>query len=359
MNSVPVPVVFEPIFKPKPWGGRKLAELFAKRLPGDQPIGESWELAQLPGDESRVRDGPAAGKSISELIADWGDGFHGGALLNERFPLLVKFLDARENLSVQVHPKPDEDQPDRCPPGVKHECWYVVAARPDAEIFVGLKPNVTPADLAQAAGTSAIVDLLQRRRAKPGYCFFLPSGVPHALGAGVLVAEVQTPADVTYRLYDWDRVDAAGQRRELHIERALANVRFDIPDDQIRQPRRHVGSVFSTSTRMAACDRFVIEKVRIFEGMHEEVAFEGMTTWIMLRGNGVVASEGAECRFAAGDVLVIPAGARQPSVRTETDCEWLDVKVPLGSTLTGYARPPREAPPSPQGGPIQLTRSDR
>ena len=308
-------------------------------------------------DESRVRDGPAAGKSISELTDDWGDEFHGGALLDGRFPLLVKFLDARESLSVQVHPKPATDGPDQCTPGVKHEFWYVVAAEPEAEIFVGLRPDVTPADLAKAAGTSTVVDLLQRRRVKPGYCFFLPSGVVHALGAGVVVAEVQTPADVTYRLYDWARTDAAGQSRELHIDEALANVRFDIGEDQIRQARRHVGSVFSTSTRMAACERFVIEKVRLMEGMQQEIAFGGMTTWIVLRGSGVVATEGAECRFAAGDVLVIPAGARQPSVRTETDCEWLDVKIPLASTLTGYARPPREAPPSPRGDPIPLTRS--
>lgn len=359
MSGPAVPVVFDPIFKAKPWGGRKLADLFAKRLPDEQPIGESWELAQLPHDESRVRDGPAAGQSISELTADWGEEFHGGALLNGRFPLLVKFLDARENLSVQVHPKPDPGEPDRCGPGVKHEFWYIVAAEPEAEIFVGLEPGVTPADLAAAAGTPAIVDLLQRRRVKPGYCFFLPSGVPHALGAGVVVAEVQTPADVTYRLYDWDRVDAHGKSRALHIERALANIRFDIREDQIRQPRRHVGSVFSTSTRMAACERFVIEKVRLMEGMQQGIAFGGMTTWIVLRGSGVVTSESGECRFAAGDVLVIPAGAGQPSVHTETDCEWLDVKIPLASTLAGYARPPREAPPSHPGRPIPLTRSGR
>jgi mannose-6-phosphate isomerase len=309
----------------------------------------------LPGDESRVRGGPAAGKTIGELIAEWGDGLHGGGLVDGRFPLLIKFLDARENLSVQVHPRPDGDG-GGSQPGVKHECWYVVAAEPDAEIFIGLKPGVTHDDVAAVAGSAGLVDLLQRRRAKPGYCYFLPSGVVHALGSGVVVAEIQTPADITYRLYDWDRVDSDGQARALHTELALANVRFDVTEEQILQPRRHVGSVFTTSTRMAACERFVIEKVRVSEGLHQEISCGAMTTWIVTAGNGVISCEDGSCPYSAGDVVLIPAEARQPVVKTESDSEWLEVMVPMASTLSGYARPPRETPPRDRGGPILLGR---
>lgn len=360
MSSPPIPVVFEPILKPKIWGGRKLSELFSKSLPAGARIGESWELVQLPQDESRVRDGPMAGKSVSQLAAEWGDGFLGGAaaVADGRLPLLVKFLDARQNLSVQVHPKPRSQHQDQLQPGVKHECWYVVDAEKNAEIFVGLQPGVTHEDLAAAAGKPSLIGLLHRRRVKPGYCFFLPSGVVHALGAGVVVAEIQTPADVTYRLYDWDRVDSDGRPRELHVEEALANARIDVPEDQIRQPRRHVGSVFCTSTRMAACDSFVVEKVRLTEGMHEEIASGDLTTLIVLSGRGVAACEDGQCRFASGDVLVIPAGARRPTIETETDCEWLEVKIPLPSTLSGYARPPRELPPR-SDGMVTLTRSGK
>ena len=181
---------------------------------------------------------------------------------------------------------------------------------------------------------------------------------PFCTQPGVVVGEIQTPADVTYRLYDWDRVDSDGRPRALHIEEALANARIDVPEDQIRQPRRHVGSVFCTSTRMAACDSFVVEKVRLVEGMNEEIASGDLTTLIVLSGRGVAACEDGQCRFASGDVLVMPAGARRPTIATETDCEWLEVKIPLPSTLSGYARPPRELPPR-SDGMVTLTRSGK
>lgn len=353
MSIPPIPVIFEPLFKPKPWGGRKLAELFGKALPGAGPIGESWELVSLAGNESRVRRGPLAGRTVSELIEMWGPGLYGGAeLVAGRFPLLIKFLDARQPLSVQVHPKPDAGG--SAGAAVKHEAWYVIDAAPGAELFIGFKPGVGPNEARAAANTRAIADLLQRRPAKPGQCYYLPSGTPHALGPGIVVAEVQTPSDVTYRLYDWDRMGLDGGPRELHVEAALSNAIFDLPEERIVQTRTHVGGLAMTVSRLVACGRFLIDKVRLCEGTSQGIPHSEMVIWIVLRGRGVLAREQFQCEYRSGDVVVIPAESAQTRVRTECDNELLEVKIPIASDLAGYTRPPRERAARP-GQALRLT----
>lgn len=240
---MPAPVVFEPILKHRPWGGASLAR-WGKALPAGAPIGESWELSDLPGDESPVARGPLAGRTIRELMALWGRELLGNcASVGGRFPLLVKLLDAAENLSVQVHPRP-RTAADAVPPGqvgaaapaVKHECWVVLEAQPGAVLYAGLRPHVRREDLAAALGTPGMVDLLVRREVRVGDCLYLPSGTLHALGAGILVAEVQTPSDVTYRAYDWERRDAEGRPRTLHLAETLENVRWDVAESHIVTP---------------------------------------------------------------------------------------------------------------------------
>ncbi|MCC5822201.1 MAG: class I mannose-6-phosphate isomerase [Phycisphaerales bacterium] len=235
---VPQPLPLVPLLKSKVWGGRRLQTL-GKALPPSENVGESWELADLAttsasgggGDPARtvIASGPLAGRSLHEAMDQWGAG-----LIDEHrrttegdFPLLVKYLDAREHLSVQVHPSPGYAAEH---PGahLKTESWFVVAAEPGAELFIGLQPGVTRNDLARAIEGGTVPDLLQRRRAVPGECHTLPSGTVHALGAGVLVAEVQTPSDTTFRVYDWTR-EYGRAKRELHIEQALACASFDEP----------------------------------------------------------------------------------------------------------------------------------
>lgn len=359
MTPHPQPVLFEPVLKPKPWGGRGLERRFGKALPPDTPIGESWELVSLPGDESRVRSGPLAGRTLSDLMGLWGPGALGGARpIDGRFPLLIKFLDARENLSIQVHPRPDGQAARRGAP-VKHEAWYVVHAEPGAQLYIGTRPGVTLDDLRAAAGSPRLPELLRRWPARPGLSYYLPSGTPHALGGGILLAEVQTPSDVTYRLYDWGRVDERGRARELHVDEALANVRIDVPPDVIRPPRRHVGSVFSTSTRLVACEAFIIEKVRIVGGLSEALPYDELAVWIVLSGAGELGCTDGSCAFRPGDVVLIPAGVRNCSVRTAADCEWLDVRVPVPSTLRPFGHPEREARPPGPGDLVTLTRAPK
>lgn len=354
----PMPVVFEPLFKEKPWGGRELLRLFQKPLPAGRSIGESWELVSLPGSESRVARGPHAGRTLSELVTQWGINLLGGRaaadgapaiggveLIDGQFPLLIKFLDARENLSVQVHPKPRRDGSFQ--PGVKHEAWYIIDAAPAAEIFVGLRPGVTAADVARVANTPEIVNLLRRRPVKPGQCYYLPSGVVHALGAGIVVAEVQTPSDVTYRLYDWQRLDEQGRPRELHIEQALANLAPDVPEELIVQPRSHVGGAFATVTKLVACERFLIDHVRLSAGLSQSTPLGEMAVWIVLRGEGLLRRGDFECPFRNGDTVLLPADDAETRVETFSDLSLLEVKIPLATSLAMFPHPPRarETPP--------------
>lgn len=330
MTDAPLPVVFEPIYKPKPWGGRTLARLFDKPLPSHDPIGESWELTDLPKNVSRVARGPLAGKPIGELIQMWGQALIGNAqLVDGRFPLLIKFLDAREPLSVQVHPSGQGRDATAQPRGAKYEAWYVVDAEPDAALFIGLRPGVGPDDVRRAARTRGLADLLRRRPAKPGQCYYLPSGIPHTLGAGLVVAEVQTPSDITYRLYDWDRPGLDGRPRELHVEQALANLRHDIPEHEIVQPRSHSADAFTTVTRLVACERFLIDKVRMSEGVVRDLPHAEMVVWIILRGSGGLVRERNRCDFKPGEVVVIPAESAELRVETASDCEFLEVRIPI------------------------------
>ena len=210
------PLILEPILKPKVWGGRRLAE-YGKHLPADEPTGESWELADLSststsgggGDSahSTIANGELQGKTIRDAIEQWGTDLLGDASLSSDggFPLLVKYLDAREHLSIQVHPSPAyaSAHPEA---HLKTESWFILDAQPDEQgnppvIYKGFKDGITPDDLKTAIENGTVPEIMRTEHAVPGCCHTLPSGTVHALGAGVLVAEIQTPSDTTFRVY--------------------------------------------------------------------------------------------------------------------------------------------------------------
>jgi len=329
MSDVPVPIVLSPLFKPKPWGGRMLESLFGKPLPPNEKIGESWEVADLPGNEATVRDGPHAGRTLADLVSTWGRGLYGDTpLVDGRFPLLLKFLDARENLSVQVHPKPAADDPERWRPGIKHEAWYVVHAAPGAQAFIGLQGGVDRSAMQNAAQSPEMAKLLRGRPARRGDCFYLPSGTVHALGAGLVVAEVQTPSDVTYRLYDWDRLGDDGRPRELHIAQALENTRFDVRDDEITQPRAAAQTLIGSGQLVVACPRFRIVRAERDAGAGGTLDDGPLTLWMVLRGQGTAVRNVASCRFAAGDVLVLPTDRWGTHWEFSGAAEVLEVMLP-------------------------------
>ncbi len=324
------PLVFEPIFKPKIWGARNLARLFSKALPPDELVGESWECADLEVGQTLVARGPARGRSLQDLVEDWGPALTGRCpLADGRFPLLIKFLDAAQDLSVQVHP--DEETARRLGGHVrvKHEAWYVIDAVPGAAIYRGLAPGATVEALAEAAAeqSDAVVRCLERIPVKPGQMVYLPSGTLHALGAGVVVAEIQTPSDVTYRLYDWGRVRPAGDAG-LHVEQALACIRTDI-DFAAFEKRSHNSSPFMTATRLVTCPSFLVEKVSFIEGVEMEIPYGEMVCWVVLNGRGEICyAESDKLAFGKGDVVVLPASLDRPRLKTRAPCSWLEVTIP-------------------------------
>jgi mannose-6-phosphate isomerase len=338
VNIPPTPVVFDPIFKAKPWGGQELARLFDKRLPSGVPVGESWELADLPGNESRVARGLLAGSKLSELIDMWGRSLLGDAeLVDGRFPLLIKFLDAQQALSIQVHPRPRAAVSELKQVGVKHEVWYVIDADPGAALYLGLRPGVRPEDVHAAGSTSALAELLQAHVGQPGQCYNLPSGLPHALGAGLVVAEVQTPADVTYRLYDWDRLGLDGQPRELHVEQALANIRYDVAEDEIIQSRQRPGAAGHPLERLVTCEKFLIDRVPFDAKAPPDLPRRELAVWIVLSGSGALVCAEDRCDFGPGDVVLVPAQFAGGSVRVRAPGELLDVRIPTFPAAAGGA----------------------
>lgn len=327
----PCPLCFEPICKPRIWGGRRLAELLGKGLPAGEVIGESWEVADLEDDQSVVCRGPARGKTLAELVRAWGPDLLGTAELFEgRFPLLIKYLDACDNLSVQVHPDAATAARLGGRVRVKNEAWYIVHAEPGGCIYRGLRPGVTREAFRQAITSGTCVDLLTRISVRPGDCYYLPSGTVHALGAGVVVAEVQTPSDVTYRVYDWDRVDAAsGKPRTLHVDQALACINFE--DQTIRgEERAHVANVWTTVTRLVTSPSFIIERVRMTEGYDNAIPYAQLVLWMVLEGSGEIGfADGRErLAFSRGDTVILPAGLKDGHLRAHSDCLWLEVTLP-------------------------------
>jgi len=223
------PLRFEPILKSPRWGGRRLASFLDLTTTNQEPIGEAWMLSDVDGNESRVANGPLTGTTLRELLAADASRILGSArLVNGRFPLLFKFIDAKEELSVQVHPNDAQAAAKRAGMNGKTEAWVVLESDPaTSRIYAGTKPGLTAADFRAALASGTVPSTLHSVTPGPGDCFFLEAGTVHAIGADILLFEVQQTSDITYRLYDWDRKDPkTGQPRELHVEEGLACVDF-------------------------------------------------------------------------------------------------------------------------------------
>ncbi|MEY2537640.1 MAG: mannose-6-phosphate isomerase [Verrucomicrobiota bacterium] len=231
--NLTAPLTFEPIFMERIWGGRRLESQFGKRLPPGKQIGEAWEISDRPEAQSLVRNGPLLGKSLHELwIAHRKEVFgespktaRESRALPDRFPLLIKLLDARDKLSLQVHPP--ENVARDLGGEAKTEFWYVAAAEPGAELLVGLREPTSADKFKQALETGAAAEHVHKIPVKAGDAMFLPSGRFHAIGGGNLLVEIQQNSDTTYRVFDWNRVDEDGRSRELHVDQALQCIDFE------------------------------------------------------------------------------------------------------------------------------------
>lgn len=229
------PLIFKPIFQERIWGGRELETLYGKKLPPGKKIGESWEISDRPGAESEIANGPLAGKTLRWLMTHHSAEVMGEAkALHGRFPLLVKILDAREKLSLQVHPPAGKAKEMGGEP--KTEMWFVTKADPGAELYVGLKRGVTKQVFARKVEDKTVADCFHRIQIEAGDAMFLPSGRVHAIGAGLVIFEIQQNSDTTYRVFDWNRLDDKGKPRDLHVEQSLECIDFnDFEPEPIRR----------------------------------------------------------------------------------------------------------------------------
>jgi mannose-6-phosphate isomerase len=223
--EVTTPFVFQPLFMERIWGGRRLESEFGKQLPPNVRIGESWEIVDRPEAQSIVADGPLCGKSLHELWTQYRKEIFGNVPDTPRFPLLIKIIDAQENLSLQVHPR--ENLARRFGDEPKSEFWYVAAAD-DAELFLGFRKPITRKQFKETLRDGAVMDYVHNLAVRTADAVFLPAGRVHAVGGGNLLIEIQQNSDTTYRVFDWNRTDpATGSKRDLHIEQAIECINFE------------------------------------------------------------------------------------------------------------------------------------
>src|SRR5947209_5869404 len=234
-SEISAPLTFRPIFMERIWGGRKLAELFGKKLPANKRIGESWEIVDRPEAQSVVARGPLKGKTLHELWKEGRSLIFGEVPNAPRFPLLIKLLDAHEKLSLQVHPP--EQVARKLGGEPKTEFWYVAAADPGAELLLGFCKPSTRVQFENALREGTAADYVHKIRVKPSDAAFLPAGRLHAVSAGNLLIEVQQNSDTTYRVFDWNRRDDSGQPRQLHIKQAMASIDFKDVTPKLVRPK--------------------------------------------------------------------------------------------------------------------------
>lgn len=311
------PLFFQPRFQERVWGGRNLARLYGKPLPGTGPIGESWEISDRPGNLSLVTNGSFAGRDLRWLMDHHLPGLLGNARpLDGRFPLLIKLLDAQETLSLQVHP------PARLATELggepKTEMWYVADAAPGAELFVGLKRGVTRIEFERRIQDGSVANCFHRVAVQAGDVMFLPSGRVHAIGAGLVLFEIQQNSDTTYRVFDWNRVGLDGKPRELHIAQSLASIDFDDLEPGL------VTSGFDDDaglrTRMLVRDPlFCVQEIRAVAGANIPLAPGLMQILGCLWGRLNVAWGSERYPLVPGQFCLIPAAIERVVLRAETD----------------------------------------
>lgn len=283
----PYPLTFEPIIKEKVWGGRTL-ERFGKKLPDAVAIGESWELADLPESipegKSVIANGPCAGQT-----------------LDSNFPLLMKYLDACDNLSVQVHPS-DAYAKAHPEAHLKSEAWIILDTTPQGQIYVGLKKGTTEQALRAAIENDTVPELLHAINVKKGECYYLPSGTCHALGAGVLVAEVQTPSDTTFRVWDWGRTS-----RKMHVDQAMECIDFEAPELLFMQPEPLQSGNFLT-THFVDTPFFSIERIESTADTSLELVVDDAPVVLMIVEGNANIEHSVSVAAPIGTTVLLPAG---------------------------------------------------
>ena len=315
------PLTFHPIFKDRVWGGREMERLYQKKLPPGRPIGESWEISDRPGDVSVIANGPLAGKNLRWLMENHRAELLGDAKpANEnRFPLLCKILDAREKLSLQVHPPAGKAAELGGEP--KTEMWFIADAAPGAELFVGLKRGVTRAEFEKKIETGEVAECFHRVPVRAGDAMFLPSGRVHAIGAGLVIFEIQQNSDTTYRVFDWNRVGLDGKPRELHVAQSLASIDFNDFEPALVHKQIHRQRSQSPTARERSALQCRSAGNEIWR-RHESLKPRKLQIVAAIGGQVEIKGGPASVKLSAGQFCLVPASLERTEVLAKSDADF-------------------------------------
>lgn len=307
MNPKIYPLQFDPILKERIWGGEKLKTELNKPITS-KITGESWEISTVKGDVSVIANGALKGKSLMDVINDNPDEILGTevyARFGKEFPLLFKYLDAREDLSIQVHPN-DALAKELHDSFGKTEMWYIMQADDDARIIVGFKENSNAAEYLEYLENKTLLSILDDVKVKSGDVFFLETGTVHAIGAGLVVAEIQQTSDITYRLYDFDRVDANGATRELHVDLALDAINYNVTET-----KKDYTKDLNKSNPVVECPYFTTNFIPLDGKIAVNKNGKSFTVYMCIDGQFEIEYNDAVYKYKKGDTLLIPAGISQ------------------------------------------------
>lgn len=318
------PLRFRPLFRRYLWGGRRLGDVLGKPIGPETDYAESWEIVDRGPDQSIVLAGELAGQTLGELVAQRGRELLGRHFPQDRFPLLFKFLDCQKMLSVQVHPS-DEEAARLDPPDLgKTEAWVILQAEPGSVVYAGLKRGFDRAALEREVHRGTTELCLHSFAPQPGDCLFIPAGTVHALGAGLLVAEIQQASDTTFRLFDWNRVGPDGRPRQLHVEQSLATIDYHRGPVQPQTPRP---LATAGAVRLVECDKFVLDKHE-FSSPQALGGDDRCHILAMLSGQASLAGDPSSEPFSLGQVALLPAGIGPVTVTPQDHCTLLDAYWP-------------------------------
>lgn len=319
------PIKFAPLFKERVWGGRKLEQLYGKALPPGSVVGESWEISDRPGDVSVVTNGPLAGKDLHWLVETYPNELFGSrGSRPERFPLLIKLLDAQEKLSLQVHPPRNRAAELGGEP--KTEMWYIAHAAPGAELFVGLKKGVSRAQFETSLERGSVEECFHRVAVRAGDAMFLPSGRVHAIGAGLVIFEIQQNSDTTYRVFDWNRVGLDGRPRALHVRESLASI--DFSDFEPRLVDAQAITRGSARVRVLVDDPlFKTESVELVAGSDWVLELRQLQILGVVSGNLSLLSAAGKVALGAGEFCLVPAEITDALVHTDSPVTVLRISL--------------------------------
>lgn len=317
------PLTFHPIFKERVWGDRKIETLYGKPLPPNTPIGESWEISDRPEDVSVIANGPLAGKDLQYVMQNHQKDLLGYEGL-ERFPLLIKILDAQEKLSLQVHPPASVAASLKGEP--KTEMWYITDATPEADLFVGLKPGVTREQFEEKIHDGTVADCFHRIPVKAGDAMFLPSGRVHAIGAGLVIFEIQQNSDTTYRVFDWNRVGLDGKPRPLHIRESLASIDFTDFEPFLTQAKYSRNPTISIRF-LTDHPLFRVDACKVKRGQRFHLRIPAAHILAVIKGRLELTWRDHQLLLKPGDFVLLPLSLERITLTAQTQVEYLQVQV--------------------------------